>query len=282
MRFATFVQDGRPSVAVVRDRRVFPLAVPDGAFGSLRDIAASGADGLRHIREWAHGQPERASRSIDDVEMGPAVPDPGAIYTIGLNYRDPHERDAEGPQRPMIYGKAANSVTGHGCVVTWDRSLAPNVDAECELGVVIGAVASAVATGDAMRHVFGYTCINDISSRDPWLDGDQWLIGKSMPGFCPVGPWVVTRDELEPGGLRLGCTLNGIAVQDDTTGSMRFSVAEVVSYLSRHITLRPGDLIATGTPVRLDGPIGPGRHLQPGDTVTVWIEGIGDLTTKIA
>ena len=217
------------------------------------------------------------------MELGPAVADPGAIYTVGLNYRAPGESatDPGLPARPLIYGKAASSVAGPG-VLAWDRALAPTVDPECELGVVIGAAAHAVGASEAMTHVFGFTCINDVSSRDAWLDGDQWLIGKSMPGFCPVGPWVVTPDELAPDDLRLGCTINGIAIQDDSTASMRFSIAEVISYLSRHVTLRPGDLIATGTPARLAGPLGPDRHLEAGDTVTVWIEGIGELTTTIA
>ena len=108
-------------------------------------------------------------------------------------------------------------MAGHGATLTWDRSLTANVDAECELGVVIGAPASAVAPEDAMEHVFGYTCINDISSRDPWLDGDQWLLGKSMPGFCPVGPWVVTRDELDPPTCDSAARINGVAIQDGRT-----------------------------------------------------------------
>jgi 2-keto-4-pentenoate hydratase/2-oxohepta-3-ene-1,7-dioic acid hydratase in catechol pathway len=156
------------------------------------------------------------------------------------------------------------------------------VDPEVELGVVIGATASNVGVEAAMDHVFGFTCINDISSRDPWLDGDQWLLGKSMNGFCPVGPWIVTADEIDPAALRLGCTLNGVAIQDGSTSQMRFSIADVVSYLSHHVELRPGDLIATGTPARLTGPPGPERHLRPGDEVKVWIEHIGELTTTIA
>ena len=104
--------------------------------------------------------------------------------------------------------------------------------------------------------------MNDVSSRDPWLDGDQWLLGKSMPGFCPVGPSVVPAADLDPADLRLGCTINGEAIQDGRTSDMRFSVAEIVAFLSRHVELRPGDLIATGTPVRLASPPGPDRHLQ--------------------
>ncbi len=174
-------------------------------------------------------------------------------------------------------------MAGPGAILTWDRALTANVDPESELGVVIGERAVGVSAEDAMEHVFGYTCINDISSRDAWLDGDQWLLGKSMPGFCPVGPWVVTRDEMRPVDLRLGCTINGVAIQDGSTADMRTSIAEADRLPQpAHVTLRPGDLIATGTPARLDGPLGPDRHLEPGDVVTVWIERIGELTTTIA
>jgi 2-keto-4-pentenoate hydratase/2-oxohepta-3-ene-1,7-dioic acid hydratase in catechol pathway len=282
MRFATILEDGRASVAVVRDGRYLPLSMPDPGLRSLRGIAAGGAEGLQRVRAWVADEPERAYRSLDDAVLGPAVPEPGAIYTIGLNYRTPGERDDDVPTRPMVYGKLPTSVTGHGSAVSWDRDLTANVDAECELAVVIGGSAAAVTPEEALRHVFGYTCVNDMSSRDAWLDGDQWLLGKSMAGFCPVGPWVVTPDEVGPERLRLGCTLNGVAIQDGDTSAMRFSIAEIISYLSRHVTLRPGDLIATGTPPRLAGPLGPDRHLETGDVVTVWIERIGELTTTIA
>ena len=199
-----------------------------------------------------------------------AVAQPRAIYTVGLNYDGPGA--APRPERPLIYGKAPSSVAGHGDVLTWDRELTPNVDAEVELGVVIGVDGG----------VFGYTIVNDISSRDPWLDGDQWLLGKSMPGFCPVGPLIVTADELDPADLRLGCTINGEAIQDGRTADMRFSIDEIVAYLCRHVRLEPGDLIATGTPARLTTPPGPERHLEVGDVVTAWIEGIGELTTTVA
>jgi len=210
------------------------------------------------------------------------VPIPGAIYTVGRNYRAPGEPLLPAPERPLIYGKAPTSVARHGAMLTWDRSLTANVDAEVELGVVIGETARDVTPAVALRHVLGYTVVNDVSSRDPWLDGDQWLLGKSMPGFCPVGPWLVPADELDPADLRLGCTIDGEAIQDGRTSDMRSSVAGIVAYLSRHIELRPGDLIATGTPARLTTPPGPDRHLEPGDVVTCWIEGIGELTTTVA
>ena len=210
------------------------------------------------------------------------LPRPGAIYTVGLNYRVDGEADVAGPYRPLIFGKAASSIAADGATLTWDRTLTANVDAECELGVVIGREAWRVAAADAFDHISGYTIVNDVSSRDPWLDGDQWLVGKSMPGFCPAGPRLVPVGELDPADLRLGCAINGEPIQDGRTSQMRFSVAAIVAFLSHHLALRPGDLIATGTPARLTAPPGPDRHLEPGDLVTCWIDGIGELTTTIA
>jgi len=210
------------------------------------------------------------------------VPRPGAIYTVGLNYRVRGEPDGAGPERPLIYGKAPSSFASDGVTLTWDRTLTANVDAECELGVVIGREAWRVAAADVLDHILGYTIVNDVSSRDPWLDGDQWLVGKSMPGFCPAGPRLVPVEELDPTDLRLGCTINGDPIQDGRTSQMRFSIAEIVAFLSRHLALRPGDLIATGTPARMPGPPGPDRRLEPGDVVTCWIEEIGELTTFVA
>ena len=186
------------------------------------------------------------------------------------------------PDRPLLYGKAAASVAGHGATLAWDRDVTDDVDAEVELGIVIGTRAFRVKPAEAIRHVLGYTCINDVSARDERLDGDQWMLGKSMPGFCPVGPWIVTADAFDPANVALRCTIDGAPIQEGRTSSMRFGIPEIVGYLSQHLELRPGDLIATGTPVRLTTPPGPGRRLQVGDTVTVSIEGIGRLTTHIA
>ena len=196
----------------------------------------------------------------------------GAIYTIGLNYRDSSTTEGSRPQRPLVYGKAPSSVTADQSVISWDRELTANVDGECELGVVIGHDNS----------VFGYTIVNDITSRDAWLDGDQWLLGKSMPGFCPAGPEVVLTTDFDPADVALGCQINGQPIQDGRTSWMRFSILEIVDFLGRHIRLQAGDLIATGTPPRLKTPPGPDRHLQPGDVITCWIEGIGELTNTIA
>ena len=269
MRLATIVQDHAFRTAVVRDDRVVPIELPLHRRPTIRALAADGL-ALGDVRAWLDAQPADAGVPLDTVTFGPAVPDPGAIYTVGLNYDGPGA--APRPDRPLIYGKAAASVAGHGTTLAWDRSVTDDVDAEVELGVIIGHDAT----------VFGYTCINDISARDERLDGDQWLLGKSMAGFCPVGPWIVTADAFDPTDVGLACTINDDPIQDDRTSRMRFPIPEIVAYLGRHLVLRPGDLIATGTPVRLATPPGPSRRLRPGDTVIVSIAGIGELTTIIA
>lgn len=265
MRLATIDLGGSLRVAVVHDG----LAVPAAPGLSMRGLAAD-PGALDGLRTWAADQPPGAGIPLANVRFGPAVPDPGAIYTVGLNYDGPGA--ASRPDRPLIYGKAASAVAGHGATLTWDRTVTDDVDAEIELGVVIGVAGT----------VFGYTCINDVSARDEALDGDQWLLGKSMPGFCPVGPWVVTADVFDPTDVRLGALIGGAPIQEDRTSRIRFDIPEVIDYLRRHLELRPGDLIASGTPVRLATPPGPSRRLRAGDTVTVWVEGIGDLTTHIA
>jgi 2-keto-4-pentenoate hydratase/2-oxohepta-3-ene-1,7-dioic acid hydratase in catechol pathway len=276
MRFATIVEDGRLVAVAVAPDRVFDL---EPATSVKRLAAEWDPDAI--IVHVTRLTPD-SGRWVHNVRWAPAIPDPGAIYTIGANYRSPTDPAGSRPERPKVLAKVPTSVTGHGSTVSWDRSLTAHVDGECELGVVIGQAAFCVTEADALAHIFGYTIVNDMNSVDPWLDGDQWLLGKSMAGFCPVGPWIVTADELDPADLRLGSTINGEPIQDGRTSQMRFSIAEVIAYISRHVELRPGDLIATGTPARLATPLGPARHLEPGDVVTAWIEGIGELTTTIA
>lgn len=263
MRLATIDLRGS-RVAVVRDDRVLPASPAL----TMRTLAAD-PGALEDLRVWADAQHPDAGLPLAEVRFGPVVPDPGAIYTVGLNYDGPGA--APRPAAPLIYGKAAGSVAGHDATLTWDRRVTDDVDAEIELGLVMGAGGT----------VFGYTCINDISARDEHLDGDQWLLGKSMPGFCPVGPWLVTADAFDPTDVALGCRIDGAPIQEGRTSSMRFDIPAILAHLGRHLELRPGDLIATGTPVRLTTPPGPSRRLRPGDAVTVWVDGIGELTTHI-
>ena len=162
MRLATITGDAGLEAALIEGVRALPLG--RAGVGSMLEIAAGGPDALARVAAWAD-DPGNFSEltSLDAVALGPAIPDPGAIYTIGLNYASGDGPDPDRPERPLVYGKLPTSVAGDGATLTWDRDLAPNVDAECELGVVVGADGG----------VFGYTIVDDVSSRDPWLDGDQ-------------------------------------------------------------------------------------------------------------
>jgi len=284
MRLATIVEADRTVAAYVRDDAYLPLdpSIHERAAGSVRALARGGAAAVERAAGLIAERPEHEWRPLTDIRFGPAIRRPGAIYTIAANYRSAGESNDSRPDRPRVLGKLPSSVVGHGATLAWDRSVTANVDGECELGVVIGPPAFQVSPDEALAHVFGYTIVNDLNSVDTWLDGDQWLLGKSMAGFCPIGPWIVTADELDPRDVRLGSTINGRAIQDGRTSSMRFSIAEVVAYISRHVELRSGDVIATGTPARLDGPYPRDRHLEPGDLMACWIDGIGELANTIA
>jgi 2-keto-4-pentenoate hydratase/2-oxohepta-3-ene-1,7-dioic acid hydratase in catechol pathway len=271
MRFATIIEDGQPGVALVRDEHLLPLHRAGLGFETMRAVAAGGEDGLGRIREWAERQPASAHLPLDTVQLGPAVPDPGAIYTVGLNYAAPDAIGVARPEPAQIKGKAAGTEAAHGGGLFGEGPLTANDLAEVGLGV--GLSGQGGVGGDNNK--------NHIKKRGHRLDGVPRVLGKSMPGFGPVGPMIVTSDELDPAGLHLGATIDGVAIQDGSTDQMLYAIDEIIAYLRAHVHLAPGDLIATGTPTRLPGPLGPDRHLEPGDTVVAWIDGIGSLTTTV-
>ncbi|GAA4750284.1 hypothetical protein GCM10023350_39270 [Nocardioides endophyticus] len=208
---------------------------------------------------------------------------PGKIVAIGLNYLD-HIREAQAdqPTAPLVFTKFPSSVVGPGAAITIDRAVAARVDWEVELAVVIGQRAQRVSPEAALNHVFGYTVANDVSARDVQFADGQWVRGKSLDTFCPFGPWVVTADEvIDPQALKLGTRVNGQVMQDSSTAEMLFGVAELISYCSHSFTLEPGDVLLTGTPWGCGEFMDPRVSLQDGDTVEVWIEGIGSLTNPV-
>jgi len=211
-----------------------------------------------------------------------AIPRPGKIVCVGLNYRD---HAAEGgqdlPKAPLLFAKWPNTLIGDGDAVVLPPE-STQVDYEAELGVVIGAKAKRVSERDALDHVAGYICVNDVSARDLQFADGQWTRGKSPDTFCPVGPRLVPREEIaDPQALAIRCLVNGKALQDSSTAQMIFSVAEIIAYTSQIITLEPGDLIATGTPAGVGVFRDPKVLLQDGDEVSVEIEGLGTLTNPI-
>jgi 2-keto-4-pentenoate hydratase/2-oxohepta-3-ene-1,7-dioic acid hydratase in catechol pathway len=216
-------------------------------------------------------------------EEFPGAKRPGKIVCVGLNYLDHiRESGAEPPAEPLIFAKFPSAVIGAGDPIPIDESLTKRVDWEVELAVVIGRTARRVERAAALDHVFGYTVANDVSARDLQFGDGQWVRGKSLDGFCPLGPEVVTADEIpDPQALALRTTVNGEVMQDSSTAEMVFGVAELIAFCSRSFTLEPGDVMLTGTPWGCGEFMDPPRSLHPGDVVEVSIEGIGSLRNPV-
>jgi 2-keto-4-pentenoate hydratase/2-oxohepta-3-ene-1,7-dioic acid hydratase in catechol pathway len=207
---------------------------------------------------------------------------PGKIICVGLNYADhAREQGIEPPDRPIFFLKSNNTIIGPDDPVV----IPPNseqVDFEAEFAVVIGKVASRVAEPDAMSCVAGYMILHDVTARDMQHGDKQWFRGKSCDTFGPIGPWILTRDEVaDPNNLAISCSLNGETMQDSNTSNLIFKIPFLVSYLSQSITLEPGDLISTGTPPGVGVFRTPPIFLKPGDTVSVTVEKLGTLTNPV-
>lgn len=252
--------------------------------GAVRDVSAAG-DAVKIMSDAATRQSavELAAKAAPVASAKLRAPFvPRSFICIGLNYMDHvRETNATAPTRPVIFAKFANALAGPGDVVSWHADASSEVDYEAELGVVIGKPAHRVAKADALSYVGGYTCVNDISARDLQLSdsGKQWVLGKTLDGFCPIGPALVTADEVaDPQALDIKCILNGQTVQHSNTKEMIFDIATLIAHLSQFITLMPGDLIATGTPFGVGMSRTPKLWLKDGDTVTIEIESVGALT----
>jgi 2-keto-4-pentenoate hydratase/2-oxohepta-3-ene-1,7-dioic acid hydratase in catechol pathway len=215
------------------------------------------------------------------VSDGLPIRRPGKIVCVGLNYRDhANESAMELPSAPLLFAKWPNGLVGPGEPILLPHQTA-EVDYEAELGVVIGRPARRVAAADAIDHVAGYVCANDVSARDIQFGDGQWTRGKSFDTFCPVGPMTPAADVPDPQALRIRCLLNGEAVQDGTTADMIFGVAELIAYISDGIALEEGDLILTGTPPGVGFVRNPPIFLADGDEVTIEIEKVGSLTNPV-
>jgi 2-keto-4-pentenoate hydratase/2-oxohepta-3-ene-1,7-dioic acid hydratase in catechol pathway len=231
------------------------------------------------------GRWEPTDAAVEPLTWLPPV-DPAVIYAIGVNYRaHAEEMNQPFPEHPVVTMKNPASVTGHGCPVMLPRFLASDqVDFEVELAIIIGRRCKNLRPENALDAVAGYTVANDISARD-WqkiYSGGQWVKGKSFDTFCPLGPVMVTPDELpNPDALALGVDLNGESMQHSNTADMIFSVRELIAFLSGSATLLPGTVILTGTPPGVGAARKPPVFLKPGDRLRTWIDGIGTLENPI-
>lgn len=250
----------------------------DGAPSTLQALIDGGDELLGRVRDAAtrgRGIP------LEGLEYAPAVPTPPLVLAIGLNYAaHSSELGLKTDAAPTVFSLWPNSLAEHEGTTSWPRTLSESVDYEAELGVVIGRAAKDVAASDALDHVWGYTVVNDITARDIQFAEAQWSRCKSFDGFTPVGPVVVTADEIpDPQDLHIWAVVDGHMVQDASTGQMVRSVATLVSHLSRATTLLPGTLISTGSPGGAGYSRDPQIFLRDRSTVTVGVDGIGALTT---
>jgi acylpyruvate hydrolase len=220
--------------------------------------------------------------SISGFELHAPVRRPGKVICVGLNYRSHLAEIGEPPpMHPILFTKVATSLIGHGQAIVVPR-ISQQVDYEGELAVVIGRRGKYIPEQEALSYVAGYTCANDVSAHDIEFRTSQWTSGKILDTFCPLGPALVTRDEIaDPGNLRLRTFLNGQTVQESYTSDMVFSVPALISYISSLATLEPGDVILTGTPAGIGCNRNPQRFLQAGDQVSVQIDGIGTLVNPV-
>jgi 2-keto-4-pentenoate hydratase/2-oxohepta-3-ene-1,7-dioic acid hydratase in catechol pathway len=269
---------------VVGDRWLPADEVVAGGPATMDELLAHGPEAVATLRDSIAGAAiEDRGHPLDAADLLAPVPRPGKIVAIGRNYREhAAEEGVAPPPAPLIFAKWPSSVVGPGSIVSWDPALSAQVDYEAELAVVIGRTARHVTVAAALDHVFGYTCLNDVSARDIQFGDGQWVRGKSLDTFCPMGPALVTPDEVgDPQDLAICCTVGAERVQEARTSAMYFGVAEIISYCSRSFTLEPGDVIATGTPGGVGFARQPPVWLQPGDTIEIEIEGVGRIANRV-
>ena len=267
--------------AVSLDSRIADLAAL-GFPGTTRDLLKSGPKALKDVIDRASHSTSAWQKTSADIVFGPPIPDPDKILCIGLNYRE-HARESglEVPSVPVVFAKFRNSLIGPGTAIELPV-ISQQVDYEGELAVVIGKSCKNIEVNEALTVVAGYSVFNDVSARDLQLQVSQWTIGKAIDTFAPMGPGIVPAHLVpDPQKLELITRVNGRVVQQTWTSDMIFSVSEIIAYLSRAITLEPGDIIATGTPAGVGFKREPALFLQAGDTVEVEISSIGLLSNPV-
>jgi 2-keto-4-pentenoate hydratase/2-oxohepta-3-ene-1,7-dioic acid hydratase in catechol pathway len=282
MKLITFDAGQGPRLGALVNGQVVDLAAasPGKLPAGMRQFLELGETGLERARSVVKQTLTAQTIPLDQVKVLAPILNPQKIIAIGLNYMDHcREQKVDPPQSPIIFAKFPTSIIGPGETICWDPSLTHQVDFEAELAVVIGRMARHVSQAEAMDYVAGYTICNDVSARDLQFGDRQWVRGKSLDTFCPLGPYLVTKDEIAgPQKLAIRCTVNGQVMQNSNTSEMIFGVRYLIEYLSRAFTLLPGDVITTGTPDGVGVFRSPPLFLKDGDTVTMEIEGLGQLS----
>lgn len=281
MKLVTYTRGGRaPEAGVVLGERVVSLA--GAGHADTLSVAALGDMAVSRVENWVHNPPPEAVSELRDVKLLAPVPRPNKLICVGLNYRDHAiESNMAIPSVPTIFNKFATSVIGPG-----DEIVLPKVssqpDYEAEFAFVIGRGGRNIKASDWKNHVFGYTIINDVSARDYQLATTQWLMGKTFDTFAPMGPWIVSADEIEdPHELDISLTIAGEVLQNSNTRELIFKIPDLIAHLSSVFTLEPGDIVSTGTPSGVGFARKPPRYLKAGDECVVRVAGIGELRNPV-
>lgn len=291
MRLLTCIYRERRLLGIVEDQQVLlpALAETGSALGDdCGWLVEGGAPAMQAFRTALAAAGDGCRVALADVRLLAPIPRPRQnVICLGWNYVE-HIAEAsavagpELPEHPVVFTKSVYSVIGHDQDIPVSAHATSQLDWESELAVVIGTEAWRVTPDQALAHVFGYTIVNDISARDLQFRHKQFFIGKSVTGGCPMGPWLVTADEIpDPQALAIGSRVNGVSKQDSSTSFMIFDVAHTISILSQSMRLYPGDVIATGTPSGVGFARKPPEFLAPGDVVECEVEGVGVLRNRI-
>jgi 2-keto-4-pentenoate hydratase/2-oxohepta-3-ene-1,7-dioic acid hydratase in catechol pathway len=268
MRVVTYEEAGKARPGVVKEGTVIDLSA--AGFRSVLELIEAGADGLAQAQKLASDAPRDAQRSLQDVKLLAPIPKPGKLICVGLNYLDhAKETGAEIPKVPTIFNKFNTAVIGPGAnIVLPKASKAP--DFEAEFAFVIGRGGRHITKDNWQDHVFGYTLVNDVTARDYQRATTQWLMGKTFDTFAPMGPWIVTADEIaDPHDLDIELEIDGEILQDSNTRELIFKVPDLIAFLSSVFTLEPGDIVSTGTPSGVGFARKPPRYLHAGEEITV-------------
>lgn len=284
MKVARVEFDGAPRLAVVVGDELRLLDVSTSA-GAGHDWSAAIADEnvIAASTGLARSGGEEGTISLATARLLAPVARPGKIIAVGRNYaQHAQEEGADLPTEPLVFAKFPSAIVGPDDPISWDSRITQEVDFEAELAVVIGKAARHVSREAALDYIFGYSCLNDVSARDLQFKDGQWTRAKSFDTFCPIGPWIVTADELgDPQALGISCRVSGEEFQSASTSNMIFGIRELIQRLSSWFTLDPGDVIATGTPDGVGYFRTPKRMLRNGDEVVVEIEAVGTLRNPV-
>jgi len=280
MRFVTFRRGGAPEPGALRGSEIISLL--GAGFPDLLSIAGGGPAALAKAQAFVSGAPPDSITPLEAVQLLAPILRPTKLICIGLNYRD-HAAESKMPLPtvPTVFAKFATAVTGPGAPIILPKS-ATRPDYEAELAFVIGEGGRYIAASDWRRHVFGYTILNDVSEREYQMATSQWIMGKTFDTFAPMGPWIVSADEIaDPHALPISLTLNGDEMQRSNTSNLIFGIPHLIEFLSSVFTLEAGDVVSTGTPAGVGFARKPPVYLKPGDEVVVRVEGIGELRNPV-